>query len=141
MGYESKIFIVRKSNLAPDTFGSAKGLTFAMKIAEINLGKVGGMPKCFYLEPVDGSEKDKKPRVTKHFIYDSDGDTPLIKDKYGDNLAECTPKELLKWVTRAIEHGDFWGELHLLKAMLTEIVEDQEDIGCWNSVICLHYGY
>lgn len=145
MGYESKIFIVRKTGTGREVGEDKKERTYAEKIAEINMCKIGGMPKCFYIKPPDITEKnqgDPKARVTDCYIYHSDGNTVILKDCYGDPLAECTPQQLLKWVNERILNDDFYARYYLLKAMLEEVIYTSEDInGSWGDVVCLHYGY
>ena len=109
MGYESKIYIVRKGYQLNRTFDKMEDGTekrWAMKIAEINLGKISGPPSCFYTEAEDGKKIYKN---TDSYIYADDGNPPIIADRYDRPLTECTVQELFDWVTQTIERDDFYG--------------------------------
>ena len=119
MGYESKIFVVKKSNLHPEPDG-----VYAEVIASIRLSKIGGRPACF-----------KRP--TNCFIYADDGDTHITKDEYGDPLYECSVNECFHWLqdTMMKAGGDYW-RYYILDGILRGIPESIED-----KLVCLHYGY
>lgn len=120
MGYESKIYVVRKGSLYD---GEAK--RFAQKIAEFNLCKVYGISTTLRRMP-----------KTNCYIYMDDGNTEILEDKYGDELTECTPEKLIELIEKDIKtNGDYW-RYNLILATLRELVKFND-----NQIVCLHYGY
>ena len=102
MGYESKLYFVRTYDSTPKLSYDEK--IFAEKILEIRLGKIGGMPKCF-----------KKP--TNYFVYKDDGETPILKDSYGEPLYECDLNELRNWLLEEMENEPYY-VFNLLKSVI-----------------------
>lgn len=120
MGYESKIYVVRKGHMLGDNTKR-----YAQKVAEFKLGKVYGV-----------SDPLRRMPKTDCYIYADDGNTEIIEDCYGDELTECTPANLIKLIENDIAlNGDYW-RYSLLLATLRE-VEKLKD----NQICCLHYGY
>ena len=74
MGYESKIFVVRKGGLQGDC-----GKNYAQEIARFDLCKVYGV-----------SDYLRNAPKTDCYIYSDDGNTEIITDRYGEELTECT---------------------------------------------------
>ena len=120
MGYESKIYIVRKGNFLGDN-----GKCFAEKIAEFNLCKVYGISNILR----------RKPK-TDCYIYMDDGDTEILEDCYGDELTECKPDELVKYIEKDIEENGTYWRYNLILATLRELVTLND-----SQICCLHYGY
>lgn len=136
MGYESTIYFARKSNLSP--MPQDDNHIFAIKEVELRLGKLGGMPSCF-----------RKP--TNYFVYSDDGDTPMLEDKYGEPLYECTLGELWDWTTKELEESRAEGEsyyrhsLNLLRCTLLSygysLCGIYKPNAFGQNMVVMHYGY
>ncbi len=120
MGYESKIYVVRKSK-----YVDADGKRYAEKIAEFNLCKIYGV-----------SDSLRRMPKTDCYIYADDGDTQIIEDRYGEKLTECTPEKLIELIEKDIEKGGEHWRYNLILATLRELVKFND-----NQIYCLHYGY
>lgn len=122
MGYESKVYVV-------DTYGR-KGRDkdgekrFCAKVAEFNLGSIPAIYDVLCKE------------VSDFFVYESDGDTPILKDKYNKELTQCSLETLIN----AIENSSDCMEYYKTKALLgfLKICNTSHDV---DDLICLHYGY
>lgn len=126
MGYESKIYFVEKSNynVQRTTTDDTKGKNYAQIIASIDLGKLeGGKPACFKKE-------------TDCYIYADDGNTRLVKDRYGEPLTEVSIEGLWSWLLTIPE--PLYRRLYLLKVMTESFLTRYEN---WHNVVALHYGY
>lgn len=117
MGYESRIYIVRKSELIDDG-----GKRYAQEIARFNMGKIPDVSSILRNMP-----------KTDCYICADDGSTEVIEDKYGEELTECTPSVLAYTITH--NDGGYW-RYNLLLPVLKELAELKDDTIC-----CLHYGY
>lgn len=120
MGYESKIYVVRKCGLSGDN-----GKSFAQKVAEFDLCKVYGI-----------SDTLRRMPKTDCYIYADDGNTEIIEDRYGEELTECTPEKLVELIENDIEKGGEYWRYNLILATLRELVKFND-----NKIYCLHYGY
>ena len=120
MGYESKIYLVRKSN-----FFDEDGKRFAEKIAEFNLSKVYGVSSILRAMP-----------KTDCYIYADDGDTEMLEDRYGDELTECTPEKLIELIEDQANKFDTYWRYNLILPCLREIAKLKDD-----KIYCLHFGY
>ena len=120
MGYESKIYVVRKSGLKGDNEKN-----FAQKVAEFDLCKVYGI-----------SDTLRRMPKTDCYIYAGDGNTEIIKDRYGEELTECTPEKLIELIENDIEKGGEYWRYNLILATLRELVKFND-----NKIYCLHYGH
>jgi hypothetical protein len=120
MGYESKIYIVRKFDST-----SSENKRYAQKIAEFDLCKVCGISDTLRYMP-----------KTDCYIYADDGDTEIIEDRYGCELTECRPDTLIELIEADIEkNGEYW-RYNLLLATLKELIKFND-----SQIFCLHYGY
>ena len=120
MGYESKIFVVRKGGLQGD-----HGKNYAQEIARFDLCKVYGVSNYLRNAP-----------KTDCYIYADDGNTEIIVDRYGEELTECTPEKLIDLIEKDIEKGGEYWRYNLILATLREL-EKLKDL----QIYCLHYGY
>lgn len=120
MGYESKLYIVQKSSLGGDG-----DLFWAEKIAEFNLCKMG------YNDPFHTAVNQM--RVTDCFIYADDGNTMIVKDRYGEKLKEINISPLI----RILEKEDQgYRRIKPIIALLRSFGAND-----WENLIVLHYGY
>ena len=123
MGYESKYYIVAKSNSG---FGDEKGKRWAEKIAEFNMCKFVDLANFFKKE-------------TDCYIYADDGDTPIVEDRYGDSLKELSIEDALTALSKVEKEIDYYRRIKPFKALLTEFKEDADKWGY--NLFILHYGY
>lgn len=124
MGYESKIYIVRKTNCSLNENDE-------MKYAEILV--MFDMSKFYEL-----SDWFRNKPATKHYIYADDGNTQIIKDGYGGALKEASVKEVINRLERIVENGEDYRRIFPLLATL-RVFEAQNNR--WGDIAVLHYGY
>ena len=125
MGYESRIYVVEKSNYS---WHDDDGKRYAHEIAKIE------MCKCYALSDI----LRNKP-ATECYIYADDGNTRIEKDCYGQTMTETPLGEAIKIVQDVIEKlpYDYW-RYHVLLATLKSIYDF---VGDSDSYAVLHYGY
>ena len=121
MGYESKIYIVEKTNT------KLKDKSYAPIIAVFELGKVYKISDVLRNKP-----------ATDCYVYADDGDTQIVEDRYGEPLTECEIPELIELIRKDIENGSDYRRYFPLLAMLEAMQEHREQ---WGEVVCLHYGH
>ena len=125
MGYESKLFVIEKSELR----GSQKRED--MKCAQI--------VAMFDLCKVYAINFSKYP-PTEHYIFAENGDEETLKDKYGDPLRELTLSEAVAEIEQAMEKEPSYRRWKPCLAMLKEFRDTNE--AQWdNELAVLHYGY
>lgn len=124
MGYESKIYIVRKTTMKG--YEETADKFYAEKIAEFN------MCKCPCLAD---SLRDK----TNCYIYADDGNTPIIEDRYGDPLTETTPAIVIELLEKYIADGGDFRRVYPLLACLKAFEERKVQWG--DDLVVLHFGY
>lgn len=121
MGYESRLYVVRKSKsqTSPES-----GLRWAEKIAIFDLCKVPAV-----------SDKMRAYKNTDAFIYADDGNTEIVQDDYGEALKEVPLADAIEIMENAAAKDYYWRYgpcIALLKAV-------QECAPC--EIVVLHYGY
>ena len=120
MGYESKLYIVKKSKIK-DGDGRRHGSVIAMfdlcKVTEI-------------------SQKMRKYKATDCYFYASDGNTEVVEDAYGEPLKEIPIQHAISILRHALmsEPFPFWRYYPCL--MLLESLEENDP-----ELVVLHYGY
>lgn len=120
MGYESKIYVVKKSNFSC----REDGKVYAEVIAMVD------MCKCY-----DISDILRNKPATDCYIYAEDHDTQVVEDRYGEPLTEAPLCEAIKIVERAMQKDDYWRYNILLSTLKAFEIYD-----CMNIAV-LHYGY
>lgn len=121
MGYESKFYIVVKTSLSPDK----DGLTYSQVIALFDMCKMGYASET--LEVV------KKSPDTDCFFFADDGETRIIKDKYGDKLKEINKKKLLAALKN---DDDGYRRIKPFVAFLKSLTKKN-----WSNLKILHFGH
>ena len=124
MGYESKIYIVEKTNS-----GEENGMKYARVLAMFDVSKFYELADWFSNKP-----------ATKHYIYADDGDTQIVEDRYGDTLKEASVKGVIDRIERiiGIENEEDYRRIFPLLAALKAF----ESYGNqWDDIAVLHYGY
>lgn len=124
MGYESKLIVVRKSELKFDN------LFFAERIAEFNLCCVDNEVMTL----INTVGKDTDCTVD----YDDHGNGINI-DKYGEVCKEFTLDDMIAILKEGIRASDY----HRYPACLAmlESFKLGELRGQWNDLVVIHYGY
>lgn len=123
MGYESRIYIVRKTSIKDDELGK----TWAEKIAVFNMCKYPRLADLMRSKP-----------ATDCYIYADDGDTPIIEDEYGDPLYEASVSDVVSVLEKDVEDGEDYRRTFPLLATLKAVEEHKEQ---WGEITVLHYGY
>lgn len=126
MGYESKIYIVEKTNCS---YSEENGMKYARVLAMFDVSKFYELADWFSNKP-----------ATKHYIYADDGDTQIIEDRYGDTLKEASVEEVIDKIERiiGIENEEDYRRIFPLLAALKAF----ESYGNqWDDIAVLHYGY
>ncbi len=124
MGYESKIYIIEKTNCVEEN-----GMKYARVLAMFDASKFYELADWFSNKP-----------STKHYIYADDGDTQIIEDRYGDTLKEASVEEVIDRLERIVEaeNGIDYRRIFPLLAAL-KVFEEQSNH--WGNIAVLHYGY
>lgn len=125
MGYESRVYIVKKSGLysrADD--GSRK--CWAEKISMFNMCKAGDFPSVFKKE-------------TTCYIYDDGGDAQVLKDCYDKPLTEASVDDVIQWLETEGEKEDYWRFTVLLETLMA--IKKSYNGRSIENIAVLHYGY
>ena len=124
MGYESKIYIIEKTNYS---WAEENGMKYARVLAMFDVSKFYELSDWFRNKP-----------ATKHYIYADDGDTEIIEDRYGDTLKEASVKEVIDKLERIVENGEDYRRIFPLLAALKAFESHSDQ---WDDIAVLHYGY
>jgi len=125
MGYESRLYIVKKStNWADDN-----GMLYAEVIALFDMCKCPPLANLFSRMP-----------KTNCYIYADDGNTKILEDMYGDSLTEAPLCKVIEIVEGAIDNGDDYRRYPPLLAFL-KTLRQQEKEYIWGDLAVLHFGY
>ena len=122
MAYESKIYIVKKSN-----FVEVNGMRYARVIAMFDLCKFPSL-------------SDVLRNMPKTDCYFYNGDTEVLEDNYGEPLTETTVETVINVLEKVVEYGETYYRIFPLLSMLKTIYEQQKN-GEWGNITVLHYGY
>ncbi len=123
MGYESRLYVVRKSYL----YRREDKKQWGEVIAVFNLSKAPAV-----------SNEMKLYSATDVYIYDDNGNTEIIMDRYGKPLAEI-PLDDAIWLLERAEKAE---QIHMHRryepciAMLKAFRNEG-----WGNLVVLHYGY
>lgn len=122
MGYERKLYVVEKGHAK-----NSDGMRYAHVVAMFDMCKVGFFGNVF-------------EHKTDCYFYADDGDTKVVKDRYGDDLKEATVKDVINVLEEAVKKGDEYRRIFpLLSALKT--IDEQQKGGIWREIVVLHYGY
>lgn len=121
MGYESRLYVVRKTNVS----GYNTNLRFAQKIAVFDLCKVPAV-----------SGRMIAYRNTDSFVYADDGNTEIVKDGYGDTLKEIPLADAIEIMEYAERTEDYYWRYKPCIALLKAVQEYGQ-----GDIVVLHYGY
>ena len=124
MGYESKIYIVEKTNYS---LVEENGMKYARVLAMFDVSKFYELSDWFRNKP-----------ATRHYIFDDDGDTQIIEDRYEDTLKEASVKEVIDRLEKIVENGENYRRIFPLLAALKAFESHSNQ---WGDIGVLHYGY
>lgn len=127
MGYESRLYIVEKSDYYSKVdvgFKKVKKMCFGEVVAMIDLCKVPDIPAAIKSYP-----------DTDTYIYE--GEERIIDDKYGEPLKEIPIKNMIEIVKKAAENDDSkYRRWKPCLALLKGFSGKQ-----WQGLVVLHYGH
>ena len=128
MGYESRLYVVKKSEIAGRD-AETEGKYWCEVIATINLCKMGG----------DFRDKLYKYPATDSFFY-TENET-VVEDKYGEPLKEIPIRDMVNILERQkaediVREGVPYRRLEPAISLLKGFDPEQ-----WGAVTVLHYGY
>ncbi len=121
MGYESRFYIVEKSDLNVST---EFGLKWAELIASFDLSKVYSIS-----EPIRAKYPD-----TDSFFYLED--KAIVEDMYGAPLKEVPITDLIDMIKHEIRTYDHYRRYQPFLALLQGF-----DLSEWRNLVVLHYGH
>lgn len=122
MGYESRLYVVNKRGSL-----MAEGKQWAEVIAVFNMCKFGAFNGVFQKE-------------TDCYIYADDGNTEILKDKYGDPLTEASIEDVIKYLEEYKDTKEHYRRVEPLLGMLLGLL-NSFDASEWDDLKILHYGY
>jgi len=118
MGYESKLYIVNKrGSLTSET------KQWAEVIAVFNMCKFGAFNEIFKKE-------------TDCYFYADDGNTEVIKDKYGSALTEASIEQVIEYLENYRANQPHYRRVDPLLGLLKSFNPSD-----WQDLVVLHYGY
>ena len=121
MGYESRVFVVNRSELENK---SGETYVYAEKIADVKMSCMGsGFTGLF----------DKK---IGYKLYVDNGDEATQTDKYGNTMTYTDCKTVITYLENLIADGENYRRLTMLLGLLKGIDETQ-----WDDIQIVHYGY
>lgn len=123
MGYESRLYVIKKSTFESSDSGKRYGEIVAM----FDLCKVSDIDFSKYPE-------------TEYYIYAENGDKETIKDKYGDPLRELTLEQVVKEIEDAMSLEPHYRRFKPCLSLLREFKDT--NLSQWGGELAvLHYGY
>lgn len=123
MGYESRLYIVRKF----DTCSYDDGKCYAQVIAMFDMCK-------FY----ELSDVLRHKPVTDCYIYADDHNTRVLEDRYDEPLTEATVESVIELLENIVAKGEEYWRIFPLLSALKSIKEQTNN---WDKIVVLHYGY
>lgn len=124
MGYESKLYIVEKTNVFDDE------KRYAHVIAMFDMCRFEFL-----------SDVLRNCPETDCYFYADDGDTRVLEDHYGRPLTEASIDEVITILELSVFKGENYRHIFPVMAFLKNMYDQQKN-GVWKSnVVVLHYGY
>jgi len=120
MGYESKFYIIEKTNQ------QSAGRFWGQVIGMVDLCKIGTSATWSLI--------NNSPD-TDCFIYGSDGNTKILTDCYGDNLKEIEFPAMIKALKKDMLTNEY-RRFPILLGFLESFKKSQ-----WQNLKILHYGH
>ena len=123
MGYESKLFVVKKCPWVSCNI-DGKEMTFGAVIATIDIGKYYPM-----------SDRMRREKETDCYIYAVGCDERIVDDCYGSPLKEMSLERAIDILKKAKEECTYY-----MADIAIEILESFQ-LSALKDVVILHYGY
>ena len=123
MGYETTLIIGKLTDMKGY---KNKDCDYVIKIAEIDLCK-----SYFY-----GTQLNDKTDTHKVYLYHSDGDTEMVKDKYDSQLFAISPKQVLDIMieqNKIEKYRRYSAAIPLLKSLMKDFKNE--------NLTCVLYGH
>lgn len=125
MGYDSKLFIVEKSS-----FHVVGEKDYASFIASYDLA----------VFPQISSFMRSCPKADC-YVYMDDGNTQILKDRYGAELTQASILDVIKVLEEAKNGKDGnYRRIDPILSMLKTLQRQQEE-GYWRDLVVLHFGH
>lgn len=118
MGYESKLYIVEKT----DCF-MVNEKRYARVIATYDMCKFNAFDDIFQEE-------------TDCYIYTDDGNTEIFKDRYNKPLTEASITTIIEYLENYKNSKEYYRRINPLLGLLKGF-----DCSGWNNLTVLHYGH
>jgi hypothetical protein len=126
MGYESRIYVIRKTDTPAGVDGKFK---YAEVMAFYDMCKFPPFQKLF----------NSDCPATNYAFYE--GDAEITEDEYGDPLRERSIEEVLECFDQIIALDDDTAHYARVKPLLAMLKEFKEIQTSWYRLAVLHYGY
>lgn len=126
MGYESRIFIVNRSEV--DDFYSENPIIYAEKIADMKLGRMyNGFIELF-----------KNPIDYTLYIDNENKDTDI--DKYGKHLKYTTISEIITYLENLTDSEEYKNNPYRRIKPFYNLIKGFDE-NEWNELQIVHFGY
>ena len=124
MGYESKLYVVEKTNVIDNE------KRYACVIAMFDMSKFEFL-----------SDIMRDCPETDCYFYADDGNTRVLDDCYGRPLTEASIDEVVTILELSVFNGENYRRIFPVMAFLKNMFDQQKN-GIWkNNIAVLHYGY
>lgn len=123
MGYETKLFIGRKTDMKGF---KNKDANFVIEVASIDLSK----------SHFPDTQLNKEEDTELVFIYGSDGNTEIVEDRYGSRLYAVNPKKVLNFMqehNKKERYRRYTAAIALLKSLIKDFRYEE--------LTCILYGH
>lgn len=124
MGYESKLFVVKKCSYLTQNIDGEE-MVWGDVIATFDLKKA-----------YEVSDKMRRFPSTNCYIYTVGADVPIVDDAYGNKLTEMSLEEACTILKQAWRQEDY--QRYEVCYMMLKAFADND---CFDDVVVLHYGY
>lgn len=130
MGYESRIYIVKKTGIPGYRYPDKE---WAEVLMTFNLVRVSVAMERWL----------RKQKPTDCYIYTDDGNTEIVEDRVGDPLREIDFVDLKYNLLKEIEMSDYQKQKDSLRILAENVLTNLIIIHGFDcdDVVCLHYGY
>lgn len=119
--YESRIYVFNRVEITKPGTDQVVDI-IGNRLAVIDLAAAGGIEHLFR-------------KYVDFAVYESDGNTKIDHDCYGNLLKSAPIQTVIDWLEEMVKHDSYRRYppiLAFLKAL---------DPKLWNDLVCVHYGY
>jgi hypothetical protein len=125
MGYESKLFIIRKTEVPVETVG----FKYAEIMAIYEMGKFPPFQKIF--------DESDCPKTKYCPVF---GDCEIVKDMYGDPLRERSLDEVIDYLDQIIVLNNDYSNYDRIRPLIA-LLQEYRKQNAWHLLAVLHYGH